>query len=207
MTKNELRKLLKTELSAVSADEKIVASKKACGLLFEFITKNVFDIVLSYIDLKNEISPLEMNCALMMQNKIVAVPKVVSKTQRMNFYILDNSIKILKQLETGAFGINEPLEKKENLFNAENFAKKKICVVVPGVAFGSKGQRLGHGMGFYDICLSDLKKKCVQNNCTLFLAGLCFDFQIKENIPVDENDIFMDSIFSDKKRYFFESTE
>lgn len=207
MTKNELRKLLKTELSAVSAEEKIVASKKACDSLFEFITKNDFDIVLSYIDLKNEISPQKMNRALMMQNKIVAVPKVVPKTQRMNFYILDNSIKILKQLEIGAFGISEPLEKKENLFNAENFAKKKICVVVPGVAFGKKGQRLGHGMGFYDIYLSDLKKKCAQNNCTLFFAGLCFDFQIKENIPVDENDIFMDSVFSDKKRYFFESTE
>ncbi len=207
MTKNEFRELLKAELSAVSEDEKLAASKKACTLLLEFITKNDFDIVLSYIDLKNEISPQELNCALMMQNKIVAVPKVVSKTQKMNFYILDNSIKILKQLEIGSFGISEPAEKKENLFNAENFIQKKICVVVPGVAFGSKGQRLGHGMGFYDIYLSDLKKKCVKNNCSLFLAGLCFDFQIKKNIPVDENDVFMDSVFSDKKCYFFESTE
>lgn len=207
MTKNELRKLIKPELSTVSADEKFAASKKACGLLFEFIVKNDFDIVLSYIDLKNEISPLEMNCALMMQNKIVAVPKVVPRTQKMNFYILDNSIEISEQLKTGSFGINEPVAKKENLFNAENFTQKKICVVVPGVAFGRKGQRLGHGMGFYDIYLSDLKKKCAQNNCSLFLAGLCFDFQIKENIPVDENDIFMDSVFSDKKCYFFESAE
>ena len=207
MTKNELRKLLKSELSAVSADEKVDASKKACSLFFEFVMKNDFDIVLSYIDLKNEISPLEMNRALMMQNKIVAVPKVVPKTQNMNFYILDNSIEISEQVKTGSFGINEPVAKKENLFNAENFMQKKICVVVPGVAFGRKGQRLGHGMGFYDIYLSDLKKKCAQNNCSLFLAGLCFDFQIKENIPVDENDIFMDSVFSDKKYYFFEAAE
>lgn len=207
MTKNELRKLLKSELSAVSADEKVDASKKACSLFFEFVMKNDFDIVLSYIDLKNEISPLEINRALMMQNKIVAVPKVVPKTQNMNFYILDNSIEISEQVKTGSFGINEPVAKKENLFNAENFMQKKICVVVPGVAFGRKGQRLGHGMGFYDIYLSDLKKKCAQNNCSLFLAGLCFDFQIKENIPVDENDIFMDSVFSDKKYYFFESAE
>lgn len=207
MTKNELRKLLKSELSAVSADEKFTGSKKACGLLFEFIVKNDFDIVLSYIDLKNEISPLEMNRALMKQNKIVAVPKVVPRTQKMNFYILDNSIEISEQLKNGSFGINEPVAKEENLFNAENFTQKKICVVVPGVAFGSKGQRLGHGMGFYDIYLSSLKKKCAQNNCELFLAGLCFDFQIKENIPVDENDIFMDSVFSDRKCYFFESAE
>lgn len=207
MTKNELRKLIKSELFTVSADEKFTGSKKACGLLFEFIIKNNFDIVLSYIDLKNEISPLEMNRALMMKNKIVAVPKVVSRTQKMNFYILDNSIEISEQLKVGSFGINEPVAKKENLFNAENFMQKKICVVVPGVAFGGKGQRLGHGMGFYDIYLSDLKKKCAQNNCSLFLAGLCFDFQIKENIPVDENDIFMDSVFSDKKCYFFESAE
>lgn len=207
MTKNELRKLIKSELSAVSADEKVDASKKACGLLFEFIVKNDFDIVLSYIDLKNEISPLEINRALMKQNKIVAVPKVVPRTQKMNFYILDNSIEISEQLKTGSFGINEPVAKKENLFNAENFMQKKIFVVVPGVAFGRKGQRLGHGIGFYDIYLSDLKKKCAQNDCSLFLAGLCFDFQIKENIPVDENDIFMDSVFSDKKCYFFESAE
>lgn len=99
MTKNELRKLIKSELSAVSTDEKVDASKKACGLLFEFIVKNDFDIVLSYIDLKNEISPLEMNRALMMQNKIVAVPKVVPRTQKMNFYILDNSIEVSEQLE------------------------------------------------------------------------------------------------------------
>ena len=162
MTKIELRKLIKSELSAVSADEKVDASKKACSLFFEFVMKNDFDIVLSYIDLKNEISALEINRALMMQNKIVAVPKVVPKTQNMNFYILDNSIEISEQVKTGSFGINEPVAKKENLFNAENFMQKKICVVVPGVAFGRKGQRLGHGMGFYDIYLSDLKKKCAK---------------------------------------------
>lgn len=128
MTKNELRKLLKTELSAVSAEKKLSASKKACGLLFEFVLKNNFDIVLSYIDLKNEISPQEINCALMMKNKIVAVPKVVPKTQRMNFYILDNSIKILKQLETGAFGISEPIEKSKTCSMLITLYKRKYAL-------------------------------------------------------------------------------
>ncbi len=207
MTKSELRKLMRCELSAVSAYEKNVASEKACEQFLEFAFRNNFDIVLSYADMRNEISPEKINCGLMRMKKSVALPRVVSGTSRMNFYILDNEINMSAQLERGAFGISEPFENKEKIFSAKNFSGRKICVVVPGVAFGKRGQRLGHGMGFYDIYLSVLKKECMQNGSSLFLAGLCFDFQIKENIPADENDIFMDCVFSEKKSYFFESTE
>ena len=55
-------------------------------------------------------------------------------------------------------------------------------VVVPGVAFDSKGNRLGRGGGFYDRFLAAHSSKCV--------IGICFDFQLVEGgVPVLPYDI------------------
>lgn len=61
-------------------------------------------------------------------------------------------------------------------------------IVVPGVAFDPQGNRLGRGKGYYDrfLCQHRSVKK----------IGICFDFQLIDNVPVEENDIPMDEIIS-----------
>jgi len=61
-------------------------------------------------------------------------------------------------------------------------------IVVPGVAFDRQGNRLGRGKGYYDrfLCQHRSVKK----------IGICFDFQLIDNVPVEENDIPMDEIIS-----------
>ena len=61
-------------------------------------------------------------------------------------------------------------------------------IIVPGVAFDRQGNRMGRGRGYYDRFLCqhrDVKK-----------IGICFDFQLVDNVPVEENDIPMDEIIS-----------
>lgn len=58
-------------------------------------------------------------------------------------------------------------------------------IIVPGVAFDARGHRLGRGKGYYDRIL---------RNCRAYKAGLCFDFQFLEEVPVDEHDISMDTV-------------
>lgn len=65
---------------------------------------------------------------------------------------------------------------------------KLDMVIVPGVAFDRKGNRLGRGKGYYDRFLSRIKAPKV---------GVCFDFQLYDNIPVSDNDIKMDMIVSE----------
>ena len=61
-------------------------------------------------------------------------------------------------------------------------------IVVPGVAFDQKGNRLGRGKGYYDrfLCQHQKVKK----------IGICFDFQLVDNVSIEETDIPMDEIIS-----------
>lgn len=61
-------------------------------------------------------------------------------------------------------------------------------IIVPGVAFDRQGNRLGRGKGYYDrfLCQHRSVKK----------IGICFDFQLIDSVPVEENDIPMDEIIS-----------
>lgn len=60
-------------------------------------------------------------------------------------------------------------------------------VIVPGVAFDRKGNRLGRGKGYYD------KMLC----CTsAWKIGICFDFQLLDSIPVESQDISMDEVIT-----------
>lgn len=61
-------------------------------------------------------------------------------------------------------------------------------IVVPGVAFDRNGNRLGRGRGYYDrfLCQHLEVKK----------IGICFDFQLVEEIPTEPFDIKMDEVIS-----------
>lgn len=79
-------------------------------------------------------------------------------------------------------GIMEPL--------GEDFTDydKIDLVIVPGVAFDRNKNRMGRGKGFYDRFLPKIKAPKM---------GICFEFQLLDNIPADNNDIKMDYIVSE----------
>jgi 5-formyltetrahydrofolate cyclo-ligase len=58
-------------------------------------------------------------------------------------------------------------------------------VVVPGIAFDREKRRLGRGKGYYDKFLPSLRA---------YKAGVCFDFQVLDNIPSDAHDVRMDEV-------------
>ena len=61
-------------------------------------------------------------------------------------------------------------------------------IIVPGVAFDRHGNRLGRGRGYYDRFLSQhLDVKCI---------GICFDFQLVDEIPTEPFDIRMDEVIT-----------
>lgn len=65
-------------------------------------------------------------------------------------------------------------------------------VIVPGLGFSATGKRLGRGKGFYDRYLE--KSSVVK-------IGIAFEMQITEDIPVDEHDVLMDFVVTDKSLY------
>ncbi len=87
---------------------------------------------------------------------------------------------------------------EEKLYPGEGFAipepvgevftayEQMEMVIVPGVAFDAQGNRLGRGKGYYDKFL----KRCP----SALKIGVCFPFQLIENVPIDEYDVKMDMV-------------
>ncbi|ACM21932.1 5-formyltetrahydrofolate cyclo-ligase [Geotalea daltonii FRC-32] len=90
-------------------------------------------------------------------------------------------------LENGAFGIEEPGEK-----NIIHLPETIDIFVIPGVAFDINGRRIGYGKGFYDRTLHLLE------GCGKFV-GLCYDFQLVDEIVGEPHDVTMDLIFSETR--------
>lgn len=63
-------------------------------------------------------------------------------------------------------------------------------VIVPGVAFDSNCSRLGKGKGFYDRLLSGVNTLKV---------GICFDYQLVDEVPVEPFDIVMDMVITESQ--------
>lgn len=69
----------------------------------------------------------------------------------------------------------------------DTFKGKIDLVIVPGVAFDSKKNRLGRGKGYYD--------RFFKRNKTMKI-GVGFDFQLVATIPVNKRDKQMDIIIT-----------
>lgn len=195
MQKDECRLFIKKMNSNHNLEEEKKLSLEIEKKLFEIPEFLESQIVLSFASSLHEFFTDEINKKILLSEKKLALPKTISHTSKMDFYFLNKNLSYEEQLEFGNFKIREP---KSNLlkfnFTAESekvdFAKQKIFVIVPGLAFDKKNNRLGHGKAFYDIYLSSLRKK---NLCAYF-CGVCFNWQILEEIPCNQNDVKMTSV-------------
>ncbi len=88
---------------------------------------------------------------------------------------------------SGSLGILEPLG--EDYMDIESID----LIIVPGMAFDEKLNRMGRGKGYYDKFLA--RNKAVK-------VGVCFDFQLMPDVPVDSYDIPMDILITPSKQYF-----
>lgn len=120
--------------------------------------------------------------------KMIYFPKVFGKD--MEFY----RVRSMEQLEEGTFHVNEPIDGLEK-FEIEKCQNVSIIILVPGVAFSTKGARIGYGKGYYDRYISRLK--CSNIKYTTF--GIGYDFQMVDEFNSDIFDQDLDYIITDKK--------
>ena len=83
------------------------------------------------------------------------------------------------------YGIPEPISNK---------VKYPDILLVPLVAYDKNLNRIGYGGGFYDRYIKKIKK-----NKKIITIGLAYSFQKVKKIPVNEYDIKLDFIVTEKK--------
>ena len=189
MDKKEIRLLIKNLISqnqdtlaekSVSICNKIISSPQFQN------SKEIF----AYMALPDEVDLTPVILDALEKGKNVALPKIISQSENtIKFFYLDKTKKLTEQTATGTYNILEPDES----LPATPDPTKKTLILVPGRAFTKEGDRLGRGKGYYDRYLGDRLLRCARND--VVVAGVCFDFQIKKSLPVDDRDIKMDMIF------------
>ncbi len=105
--------------------------------------------------------------------------------------VVTGDILILKEyipgkLSVGYMNILEPTQEETIDPNEIDLA------IIPGIAFDKECNRLGRGKGYYDKLLP-------YTNCPKI--GICYQFQVVDNIPTDVNDIKMDMVITDCNLY------
>ena len=113
-------------------------------------------------------------------NYIVSLPKIRKKSQ-MDFFRWSTK----DPLFINKYGIPEPTSNKINYPN---------ILLVPLVAFDKHHNRVGYGGGFYDRYIKKLKKKK-----KIITIGLAYSFQKVKKIPINEYDIKLDFIVTEKQ--------
>ena len=132
--------------------------------------------VLGYMNFGGEYDSALWISQTLADGKRLALPRVNRHGNTLDLYWIDD---LENQLASGLWGIREPIVercKRLNDINEVEFA------LLPGVAFGRDGARLGYGGGYYDKLLAQMTHRP-----TLVCAA--FGLQIVAQIPQEETDI------------------
>ena len=137
--------------------------------------------IMLYMDFRNEVETEYIISTLITMGKNVFCPLCIPKTKVM----IPKKINKNTILKKSSLGILEPSE------NSPEIDINKIDVIaVPGVAFDENLFRMGYGGGYYDRFIP---------KSGAYTAGLRFDMQILDNIPIEEHDIKLDCIVTESR--------
>ena len=135
-------------------------------------------IIMLYYPIGNETDTQRIASRAHKDGKRLVYPVTDKKTGVITpFYAEENSI-----FQIGAFSVPEP--EKTQIARTEDID----IVIVPGVAFGKNGTRIGFGKGCYDRFLK---------NITAVKVGFCYDFQICGGIDAEKHDVNMDFLITE----------
>ena len=180
--KNEIRKQYIAERNSLSAGAKANAGKIISERIFALDAYKKADTVFIYISMKNEAPTAEIIEKAYADGKRVAVP-IALKNHEMYFVPIERDEELVKT----KFGVMEPQKDR----SAEIIPDENSLFVVPGVAFGMDGHRMGYGGGYYDTYIDKYK---IENT-----VAIAFDIQLKDEVPFEEHDKIMKTVITENR--------
>jgi len=140
------------------------------------------DNFLLYLPVRGEVDTSQIIEFLQSKNKRILLPVFDKKSGEYKISVYE----VYADLESGPYAILQPV----NIRTAD--IDQVEIALIPGVAFDTRGDRLGYGKGVYDRLLGGFKGLKI---------GLAYDFQIVDKLPVEEHDMKMDLVVTEKGIY------
>lgn len=179
MNKDEIRRHVRARKAMMDATEQLEAAHRVFEAVNSMAAFKMSRKILLYNSLPDELSTREF-FDMMGDDKEFFLPRV----NGLNLEILPYE---KSRLHLGAFRIEEPDGDEVVSINDIDM------VIVPAVAYDRRGNRVGRGKGYYDRLLETAKALTV---------GICYDFQLMDEIEVDEHDVPVDFVVADRHGIF-----
>lgn len=172
--------MLKERRRSIAGEKRAEAEAAMVRSIAETAAFGAAHTVLLYAPYQSEPNLLPLVRIAREANKKIAFPRCNTKEHTIRFFYLEESAR----LREGAYGIYEPAEDAP-----ECFPDKDTLCIVPALAFDTKGNRLGSGLGYYDRFLT-----CFEGTS----MGVAFSKTLLQQVPCDAHDIPVSVLVTEK---------
>jgi 5-formyltetrahydrofolate cyclo-ligase len=139
-------------------------------------------VVSGFSPIRSEINPLPLLRKLADAGASLALPVIVGRGQP----LLMRAYAFGDALEARQWGIREPMTAAAEVW--------PDILIVPLLAFDRRGNRIGHGAGYYDMTINALRaRKAVT------AVGVAYAVQEALEIPVTERDARLDLVLTERE--------
>lgn len=177
--KADLRTIIRARLDKISAAKRVASSVQLCAKLKEQSFFQNAATILFFAPLPDEADVWPLLRESLAAGKIVALPQFDAKTQN---YVARRVQNLQDEIVTGQFWVREPKSGCSKIP-----LEKFDLVLVPGIAFDLRGNRIGRGRGFYDRLLQNIRGLKI---------GIAFDGQVVKEVPAEKPDVPVDFILT-----------
>lgn len=182
--KNAVRASIRGQLRTLTDAERASRSAAACARILKSPAFQSAVCVMLYMPLRSEVDVMSVALEAFRLGKTVCVPRVADggkSMQAVEIKSIDD-----ETMASDALGVPAPRSGREMPQDSIDL------VITPGVAFDLRCERLGRGGGFYDRFLAKAHRKTTT-------IGVCFDFQLVDEIPTETGDISVHAVVTDRR--------
>ena len=170
--KVELRKKILQEMKAIPREQKQAVNQALTDQFLKHPFYQEAKVIATYLSFPHEFQTQELIEQALKDGKKVLIPKTYPKG-RMDFVVYDP-----QQLVKTSFGLLEPQGDLEVVD-----ASQIDLIHVPGLAFTTKGYRIGYGGGYYDRYLEQFSGHTLS---TVYPCQIQDFISENHDIPVQE---------------------
>ncbi|MDZ7266722.1 MAG: 5-formyltetrahydrofolate cyclo-ligase [candidate division KSB1 bacterium] len=182
--KAELRELLRRQRALIPETTRASATAAILEHMRMLPSLQQAKVVHTYVSFGEEVGTHDLIHARLAAGAPVAVPKVIRKEKRLAHFFIPH----FAALQPGVLGILEP-SPEHGAIPVPAPADFEV-ILVPGLGFDRRGNRLGYGRGYYDRFLAET---------TGLKIALAFHCQIVAGIPVAAHDQRVDMIITEQE--------
>ncbi len=185
--KHELRKQILSRRDALGAAQRASLSKTITAHVLALSTYAAARCVMAYGSIGSEFETAAFIADLRTKGKTLVLPRAPRGSRALELYAVGDPE---RDVAPGVWGIPEP---RPDVCRAVPLEEIDF-VLVPGVAFTARCERLGYGGGFYDALIGRFSRRPA-----LVAAG--FGLQIVPELPVSPTDQDVDLVVTEDTAY------